>query len=553
MAAEIRSRGPLSAWILAVTVACLTTVSAASEPAQLPALVPTAIDVDTTALPSSEKAALAHIIRAGRLMDALYIRQVWPGTARLIKERENSQNPASQAELATLNFYKGPWNADGKRFITGAPAERPIGDFYPTDSVKAELDSWLKSLAAPDRAHALGPVTAIRRARGGSFEVSPYSHYYARELELATHELQAAATLTHEPTLKRYLRARAKALLDDDYYASDVAFVGVRGPIDVVLGPYETGDDTWFGAKTAFEASIGIVNEAATRRIAGFSAHLQELEDHLPLMPELRGRKLGAAAPVLVLDVIYHGGLTAAGGAHFGYGLPKDARVLNAAGSRTATYRNIAKVDYQTYYAPIADAVLPNSVRTTLQFDDVLDEILMVRLFDSLGPQVVTGTKMPIADALQARLSVANQIRSMLLSLWGHHYLVEHGYLELPDTRTIYAAFLVPALDRARGGLNGPRSQASTYILNHLIDAGAIRPDADGRFSIDPVRADCEVTRAAGEFVSLMAKGDLVSIDALLDRFVNISPTVDAALKRIGADPPSPRFVYRTADQLDPP
>ena len=70
MAAEIRSRGPLSAWILAVTVACLTTVSAASEPAQLPALVPTAIDVDTTALPSSEKAALAHIIRAGRLMDA---------------------------------------------------------------------------------------------------------------------------------------------------------------------------------------------------------------------------------------------------------------------------------------------------------------------------------------------------------------------------------------------------------------------------------------------------------------------------------------------------
>jgi hypothetical protein len=508
--------------------------------------------VEITSLPSSEKAALAHIIRAGRLMDALYIRQVWPGTARLIKERENSQNPTSQAELATLNFFKGPWDADGKPFIAGAPAERPIGDFYPADATKAELDSWLKSLAAPDRAHALGPVTAIRRARGGSFEVSPYSHYYARELELASRELQAAATLTHEPTLKRYLRARAKALLDDDYFASDVAFVGLKGPIDVVLGPYETGDDTWFGAKTAFEASIGIVNEAATRRIAGYSAHLQELEDHLPLMPALRGRKLGAAAPVLVLDVIYQGGLTAAGGAHFGYGLPNDPRVLNAAGSRTGTHRNIAKVDYQTYYAPIADAVLPNSVRTTLQFDDVLDEILMVRLFDSLGPQVVTGTKMPIADALQARMSVAHQIRSMLLSLWGHHYLVEHGYLELPDMRTIYAAFLVSALDRARGGLNGPRSQASTYILNHLIDAGAIRPDADGRFSIDPVSADSEVTRAAGEFVSLMAKGDLVSIDALLHRYVNISPTVDAALKRIGADPPSPRFVYRTADQLDP-
>ena len=553
MATRIRNSGPLCGRILAVSVACFPTVSAASEPAQLPVLVANAIDVDTTGLPATEKAALAHIIHAGRLMDALYIRQVWSGTARLIKERENSQNPTSQAELAALNFYKRPWNADGERFIAGVPAQRPIGDFYPADSSKSEIDSWLQSLAAPDRARALSPFTAIRRTRSRSFEVVGYGHYYARELELAARELQAAATLTHEPTLKRYLRTRAKALLDDDYFASDVAFVGLAGPIDVVLGPYETEEDVWFGAKAEFEASIGIVNEAATRRIAGLSAHLQELEDHLPLAPELRGHKLGAAAPVLILDIIYHGGLAAAGGAHFGYGLPNDPRVLKTAGSRTATHRNIAKVDYQTYYAPIAEAILPNSIRTTLQFDDVLDEILLVRLFDSLGPQVVTGTKTPIADALQAKSSVAQQIRSMLLSLWGHRYLVEHGYLELPDPRTIYAAFLIPALDRARVGLNGPRSQASTYILNHLIDAGAIRPDADGRLSIDPVRADTEVTKAAGEFVSLMAKGDLAAIDAQLDRYVKISPVVDAVLKRIGADPASPRFVYRTADQLDPP
>ena len=553
MARNTRNSGPVFARILAVSLACFQTVSAAAEPAQLPSLVSTAIDVDLTGLPASEKAALAHIIHAGRLMDALYIRQVWPGTTRLLKERENSQNPTAQAELATLNFYKRPWNADGQPFIVGVPAQRPIGDFYPADSSKAEIESWLKSLTAPDRAHALDPFTAIRRTQSGPFEVVGYSHYYARELELAARELQMAATLTHEPTLKQYLRTRAKALLDDDYFASDVAFVNLKGPIDVVLGPYETEEDTWFGAKAAFEASIGIVNQASTRRIAGLSAHLQELEDHLPLAPELRGHKLGAAAPVLIIDIVYHGGLAAAGGAHFGYGLPNDPRVLKSAGSRTATHRNIAKVDYQTFYVPIAESVLPNAIRATLQFDDVLDEILLVRLFDSLGPQVVTGTKTPIADALQAKSSVAQQIRSMLLSLWGHRYLAEHGYLELPDARTIYAAFLVPALDRARGGLNGPRSQASTYILNHLIDAGAIRPDADGRLSIDAVRADSEVTRAAGEFVSLMAKGDLVSIDALLDRYVKISPTVDAALKRIGADPSAPRFVYRTADQLDPP
>ncbi len=407
--ANRRSRS-LVPWILGA-IASLATGNAGAEPAQLPALEPTTIEVDITALPASEKAALARIVHAGRLMDALYIRQVWPGTAGLMKERQSAQNPSAQAELTALNFFKGPWDADGMPFIAGVPAKRPIGDFYPADATKGELDPWLESLAAPDRAQALGSFTAIRRAPDRPFEVSRYSHYYARDLTLAARELRAAATLTREPTLKRYLRARAKALLDDDYFASDVAFVGLKGPIDVVLGPYEIDLDTWFGVKTAFEASIAIVNKAATRRIAGDSAHLQELEDHLPLAPELHGRKLGAAAPVLVLDAIYQGGLTAAGGAHFGYGLPNDLRVLNAAGARTATYRNIAKVYYQTYYAPIADVALANSAREKLQFDDVLDEILMVRLFDSLGPQFVTGTTQPLADALQAKAGVAEQIR----------------------------------------------------------------------------------------------------------------------------------------------
>jgi hypothetical protein len=196
MSAENRSSRPLSPWILGVTVACLATVSAASEPTQLPALEPTTIDVDVTSLPASEKAALARIVDAGRLMDALYIRQGWPGTAGLMNERETAQKPSAQAELTALNFFKGPWDAHGASFISGVPPKRPIGDFYPADATKAELDSWLASLAAPDRAQALDSFTVIRRAPDRKFEVSRYSHHYARELTLAAGDLRAAANLT---------------------------------------------------------------------------------------------------------------------------------------------------------------------------------------------------------------------------------------------------------------------------------------------------------------------------------------------------------------------
>ena len=263
---------------------------------------------------------------------------------------------------------------------------------------------------------------------------------------------------------------RAQALLDDDYYASDVAFVGLKGSIDVVLGPYEVDDDAWFGAKTAYEASIALVNEPATQRIGRIAAHLQELEDHLPLTPNLRGRKLGAAAPILVLDLIYHGGLAGAGGAAAGYGLPNDLRVLDAVGARTGTYSNILKLRYDSTFRPMAEAVLTDPDRSTLRFEDIRDEIMFVRIFDSLGPQFVTGTKQPIAEALRENAGVANQIRSMLLSLWGHRYLTEHGYLDRRETASLYSAFLIPALARARGSLASTPSQGSTYVLNPMVE-----------------------------------------------------------------------------------
>jgi hypothetical protein len=85
------------------------------------------------------------------------------------------------------------------------------------------------------------------------------------------------------------------------------------------------------------------------------------------------------------------------------------------------------------------------------------------------------------------------------------------------------------------------------------VRAGPTRSTrAPPRFTIDAVRADAEVTRAAGEFISLMVTGDVVAVEALLRRYVTVSPEVEAVLKRIGAAPPQQRIMFRTADQLDP-
>jgi hypothetical protein len=538
---------------IASALLCLAaTAAAAAEPSPLPALKSVAVDVDITGLPASEQAALVPLLRAARQLDTLYVRQVWPGTGALMRERRSAGTPGAQAELDALNFFKGPWGPTGTPFIDGVPSERPIGNFYPSSTTKHDIEAWLGTLSEPDRKRALDPFTAIERGRNGSFEVVAYGRHYKDALTEAAGALREAAALTHEATLRNYLTLRAQALLDDDYYASDVAFVGLKGRIDVALGPYEVDDDAWFGAKTAYEASIALVNETATQRIGGIATHLQELEDHLPLPASLRGRKLGAVAPILVLDVIYHGGLTGAGGAAAGYGLPNDLHVLNAVGARTGTYSNILKLRYDGTFRPMADAVLTAADRSTLRFEDLRDEIMFVRIFDSLGPQFVTGTKQPIAEALRENAAVAGQIRSMLLSLWGHRYLIEHGYLDRRETASLYSAFLIPALSRVRGGLNGTPSQGSTYVLNHLLEAGAISASADGRFTINRAAADADIARAATEFISLMAKGDATAVKSLLNHYVVVTPPIRDALARLGPAPPLQRQVYYTADRLSP-
>jgi hypothetical protein len=539
--------------IASVLLWVAATAAAAAQPSPLPALKSVAVEVDTTRLPASEQAALVPLLRAAREMDALYMQQVWPGTRALIRERQSVQTSAAQAELDALNFFKGPWGPTGSAFIDGVPSERPIGDFYPSGTTKHDIDIWLGTLSEPDRKRALDSFTAIERGQNGPFEVVPYGSHYKDALAEAAGVLREAATLTHEATLRNYLTSRAQALLDDDYYASDVAFVGLKGPIDVVLGPYEIDDDAWFGAKTAYEASIALVNEPATQRISRIATHLQELEDHLPLTPNLRGRKLGAAATIVVLDAIYHGGMAGAGGAAAGYGLPNDLGVLDAVGARTGTYSNILKLRYDSTFRPIADAVLTDADRSSLRFEDIRDEIMFVRMFDSLGPQFVTGTKQPIAEVLHENASVANQIRSMLLSLWGHRYLIEHGYLDRRESASLYSAFLIPALVRVRGGLASTASQGSTYVLNHLLEAGAISVNADGRFTIDRAAADAGIARAAMEFISLIAKGDATAVKSLLQHYVVVTPAIRDVLARLGPAPPLRRPVYLTAERLSPP
>ena len=145
---------------------------------------------------------------------------------------------------------------------------------------------------------ATGFFTTIRRGPTRASSPSPTSIEYQGELAQRRRRCCAKPrTLTTKPTLKKFLTARADAFLSNDYYASDVAWMELDAAIEPTIGPYEVYEDEWFNAKAAFEAFITVRDDAESKKLQSFSAHLQELENALPIDPEVpqrQARRAGA-------------------------------------------------------------------------------------------------------------------------------------------------------------------------------------------------------------------------------------------------------------------
>ena len=85
---------------------------------------PVDLSADLSKMPDSEKRALAKMVEASRVFDALYLRQVWDGNETLLAELAADDTPLGRARLHYFLLNKGPWSRldHNEAFVDGAPA-----------------------------------------------------------------------------------------------------------------------------------------------------------------------------------------------------------------------------------------------------------------------------------------------------------------------------------------------------------------------------------------------------------------------------------------------
>ena len=251
---------------------------------------PTPLRVDTSKLSPGDEKAMAKLIQAARILNDIFLQQFWSGNTALYAKLQKDTTPLGKARLHYFWINKGPWSEidEHAAFLPGVPPRKPLGaNFYPEDMTKQEFESWVATLPAKDQEQAKGFFTVIRR-KDNALTVVPYSEEYKDDLTQAAGLLREASELTDNPSLKKFLSSRADAFLSNDYYDSDMAWMDLDAPIDITIGPYETYNDELYGYKAAFESYVGIRDDAESTKLAAFTAHLQEIENNLPIDPQYR-------------------------------------------------------------------------------------------------------------------------------------------------------------------------------------------------------------------------------------------------------------------------
>jgi hypothetical protein len=535
------------------TQAAATPVSALDK--QIRRFAPVDLSASVDGLPPNEVDALRHIIAAAEVMDGLFLDQVWSGNAAMLKRLQGDTSPQGRAELHYFLINKGPWsrldhNAVFVRQDLNAPPKPAQANFYPADATREEVDKWIGSLKGSAHDLATGFFSVIQRTADGKLTVVPYTVIYKERLTEAANHLREAAKLTSQPTLKKFLDLRAAAFLSNDYFASDMAWMELDASIEPTIGPYETYEDEWFGYKAAFEAFVTLRDDAETKKLGMFSSELQGLESALPIDPKLRNPKLGALAPIRVVNVVFSAGDGNRGVQTAAFNLPNDDRVIKEKGSKRVMLKNTQEAKFQKVLVPISAVALAAADRSKVSFDAFFTHILMHELMHGLGPHQVTPGGQAVRLALKDTYSALEEAKADISGLWALQQLADKGTVSKQIADTMYTTFLASAFRSIRFGITEAHGKGIALQLNRLLDDGAFLVNADGTFSVVDAKIKGAVANLTRDLMTIQAAGDYTAAKDLLAKMVVIRPEVQKVLDKLTDVPVDiePNFV--TAKRL---
>jgi hypothetical protein len=320
------------------------------------------------------------LVEANRLLDDVYWRQSdLDGLARY----KSTKNPQLKTLLMIMG---GRWDLiDENHPFAGAPPMPPGHEMYPHDLTHARIEDWLKQ--HPEDKGAINDGYTVVKAKGNRLVGVPYREEYKALLTPMAQALRDAAALSPDPAFANFLRLRADAVLSDNYYKSDLAWLDLKDPkFDIIFAPYETYLDDLQGVKTSFGGSVLIRNEEESSRLAVYQKYVADIQDALPIEASARPSKRGHLTPMEGMDAPYRSGDLRHGYQAVADNLPNDPRIHQEKGTKKIFFKNFMDARVAYVALPIARRLMDPAQAALASAEGYLSATLMHEISHELGP-----------------------------------------------------------------------------------------------------------------------------------------------------------------------
>src|SRR6266568_365464 len=491
-------------------------------------------------LSAREQKLITKLVDASRYLDDIYWRQVDPEALGLYQSLEGSTNPQN-VELRRYLWINGSrfdLLNDQEPFVGTSAMSRSRG-FYPQGVTREQIEQYVK--AHPEKRAEIYSSTSVLRWHDKELEGLPYHIAYRSFLEPAARDLREAADLSSDKAFANYLRLRADALLSDDYFKSDIAWLELKNPkIDLIFAPYETYEDTLLGVKATYGASVLVRNEEESRKMETFQKYVADIQDALPIAERDRPSKRGLQTPMEVMDAPFRAGDLGHGYQAVADNLPNDPRVHELKGSKKLFFKNFMDARVNYVILPLARFMMPADQASKASAEGYLLGTIMHEICHGLGPGFAhnaTGEKISIREAIGPAYGGLEEAKADVVGMFSLKWLVDHGVLPKERLQEYYASYVAGMLRTVRFGAAEAHGQAEMMELNNYLEHGAVKHGASGKYSVDFEKMPGAIESLAKELLQMEATGDRAKAEAWFKKYDVIPPELQQSLNKAKSVP----------------
>jgi hypothetical protein len=516
----------------------------ADVPQRLAQLPRTVVDYDHSLLNAEEQQVVAKLIEASQHIDEIYWLQVSEDNPQLRAKLQQNAG-ASDLDRAGYDYFlanKGKWDRlkQDEPFIAPFDKKPEGAAFYPADITKEELEKYVA--AHPEQKEALEGLFTVVRRDGANLKTIPYSQHYKDHLTQASAKLREAAVMTSNASLKNYLTKLADAFGKDNYRDSDIAWMELEGPIEVVIGPYEVYEDNLFNYKAAFESFITVVDKPESEKLAAYAQHLPDMEANLPEPDEYKNKNRGTSSPIRVVQEIYTAGDARRGVQTSAFNLPNDEVVREMKGSKKVLLKNVMDAKFRQSGKPIALRVLEPALRDAISFDAYFNHTLFHELSHGVGPGLIpdpagSGKRVDSRTLLKNLYSAIEECKADVVGLWNILYARDKKLLTTIDERQLWATYTGLMFRSMRFGIDEAHGRGTAVQWNWLREHGAVTPKGDGTYTMDMAKYREGIKSLATELLTIEATGDFARAQRLLDKYGVSTPEMQGVISKLSDIP----------------